>query len=176
MQKAGLAMLGIWLAGASLASAQDLPEGMFASSEAGCALLKAQTAEDLGEELDFYVLNRSGITTYMQRCEFVQVTPREGARWLATAICDDGGYIYPDLFTVAQKTDGGLAVTRLTDLTQQESPDAQDQPSLADDMNPVELGRDPAEDEEEEPEQSEAETKPDAFNHYVPCSDVKPSP
>ena len=106
MRKLLLVALGAWLGGTAAAFGEELPEGTFASSADGCAMLKTETAEELGEDLDFYVLNRKGITTYSQQCDFVQVTPRESAQWVATAICDEGGFIYPDMFAIARKSDG----------------------------------------------------------------------
>ncbi|MGH6734721.1 MAG: hypothetical protein ACRECX_01375 [Methyloceanibacter sp.] len=175
MRKLLLVVFGAWLGGMAAAFGEDLPDGTFASSAEGCTMLKTETAEELGEDFDFYTLDRSGIATYAQRCDFVQVTPRENAQWVATAMCDEGGFIYPDMFAIARKADGGLAVTRLTDVTQQQSSDAQDLPSFADDMDPVELGKEPVEVEDEgvEAEGDQPPAKPDAFNHYVPCPDVK---
>ena len=169
-----LVILGAWLAGATGAMGQDLPEGIFASSQDGCAALKTKTVVELGEDLDFYVLTKSGVSTYMQRCDFTSVTPHGEARWLATAFCDEDGYVYPDLFAIAQKEDGGLAVSRLTDVTQQQGTESEIPESFTDDMNPVELGREPSEGASEEPAATEPVSKPDAFNHYILCPDVKP--
>jgi hypothetical protein len=170
----GAWLLGSLLLGASAAMAQGLPEGTFASSEEGCAKLKDKTTQELGEDLDFYVLTKKGIAAHLQVCDFLEVTARNPTSWLVTAFCDESGYVYPDFFAIAQKENGGLAVTRLTDLTQQQEDSAAEDPAaLADDMNPVELDRNPAPAEDDLPPDEDAAAKPDAFNDYVPCNDVK---
>ena len=57
-------------------------------------------------------------------CDFVSVSARDAKSWVATAFCDELGYTYPDLFSIKQKDDGRLNVTRITDLTQQGGYDA----------------------------------------------------
>ena len=56
-----------------------------------------------------------------QACDFVNVCTHDATSWVATALCDEGGYTYPDLFSIKQKADGRLDVTRFTDLTDQGS-------------------------------------------------------
>jgi hypothetical protein len=114
-----LGLLGLWLLGTCGASAQGLPEGTYASSKEGCTKLQSKTAGELGEDLDFYVLTGKGLTGYQQACDFVNVYTHDATSWVATAFCDEGGYTYPDLFSIKQKDDGRLDVTRFTDLTDQ---------------------------------------------------------
>jgi hypothetical protein len=173
MRRLALAMLAALIAGTTAAMAGDLPEGTFSSSEAGCDALKAKTPDELGEDLDFYVLNKKGMTTYGQRCDFVSVTARDDKSWLANAFCDEDGYVYPDLFAIAGTDTGGLVVSRLTDITQQQSTE-NDLP-LSEDMDPTELDKDDqAEDTQSGGSDEESATKPDGFNSYVLCPDVKP--
>ena len=141
MHRTALLAFGVWLASAGLAAAQGLPEGTFASSKEGCAKLKQKTAAELGEDLDFTVLSKTGVTANLQRCDFVTVTARNATSWLATAFCEEPGYAYPDLFAIVQKENGDLSVTRMT--VQQESYDETDEePALsADDLDPSEVGR-----------------------------------
>jgi hypothetical protein len=123
MRHALLVATGLWLAGAgsALAQAPDnaLPEGTFASTKEDCALLATKTPAELGEEFDFEVVTKKGLVGYQQVCDFVNVFARDAKSWVATAFCDEAGYTYPDLFSIKQRDDGKLNVTRITDLTQQ---------------------------------------------------------
>jgi hypothetical protein len=119
-------IVGIWLVSAGAVMAQGLPEGTYASSKEGCAKLEAKTTADLGDDFDFYVLTSKGLMGYEQACDFVNVSAHNAMSWVATAFCDEQGYTYPDLFSIAQKDEGMLAVTRLTDLTQQGAPETSD--------------------------------------------------
>lgn len=89
MHRAALLAFGTLLASAGLAAGQGLPEGTFASSKEGCAKLKQKTAAELGQDLDFTVLSKAGITANLQRCDFVTVTARNATSWLATAFCEE---------------------------------------------------------------------------------------
>jgi hypothetical protein len=170
MRCTALVMTGVWLLGTNALAAQSLPDGTFASSKAGCAKLTTKTLAELGEDLDFTVVTKSGFTGYQQRCDFVNVTPHNATSWLATAYCQEQGYAYPDLFAVAQKEDGSLSVTRLA--TQPESYDGAptDDSELAD--------QDPAGADAENPgansDQPSAQAQPeDDINRYVRCDSVK---
>ena len=116
---------GLFLFSANLAWAQELPanslpEGTFASED-GCNKLAAKTPAELGEDLDFEILTKKGLLANQQACDFVNVYTHDATSWVATAFCDEGGYTYPDLFSIKQKADGRLNVTRFTDLTDQSS-------------------------------------------------------
>lgn len=121
MRRVALLVSGLWLLGTGLAYAQALPEGTFASEQDGCAKLEAKTPAELGEDLDFQVLTKKGLTAYQQTCDFVNVFGHDATSWVATAFCDEGGYTYPDLFSIKQRENGTLNVTRITDLTEQGS-------------------------------------------------------
>ncbi|HEY9520255.1 MAG TPA: hypothetical protein VIQ39_01790, partial [Methyloceanibacter sp.] len=110
--------VGLWLAAADMALAQSpenpLPEGTFASTKDDCAKLATKTTAEIGDEIDFEVLTKKGLTGYRQVCDFVNVSARDAKSWVATAFCDESGYTYPDLFSIKQKDDGRLNVTRIT--------------------------------------------------------------
>lgn len=126
MRRIVLGLVGIWFVSSGAVMAQGLPEGTYASSKEGCTKLEAKTTADLGDDFDFYVLTSKGLTGYEQACDFVNVSVHNATSWVATAFCDEQGYTYPDLFAIAKKDEGTLAVTRLTDLTQQGSPETSD--------------------------------------------------
>ncbi|HEX7533375.1 MAG TPA: hypothetical protein VF340_09070 [Methyloceanibacter sp.] len=180
MQRIALCMIAVWLVGAAPAHAQGLPEGTFASSKDGCAKLVSKTPAELGADLDFYVLNKTGVTSYLQRCDFVAVAPHDAKSWVATAFCDEQGYVYPDMFAIAERAGGELSVTRVTDLTQEplEGP-SEDQSATSDDLNPSQLDRDQDQaggDDTASSGHGDADTSSggDAFDSYVRCENVKP--
>jgi hypothetical protein len=169
MRCTALLMMGIWMLGTSAVAAQALPDGTFASSKDGCAKLKIKTPAELGEDLDFTVVTKTGFTGFQQRCDFVNVTAHNATSWLATAYCEEQGYAYPDLFTIAQKDDGSLSVTRLA--TQPESYDgtAGEDSELAD-QNPAGADAESPGTSDQSSAQAQAE---DDLNRYVRCDSVK---
>jgi len=178
MHRAALLAFGAWLASSGFALAQGLPEGVFASSKEGCAKLKEKTVAELGQDLDFTVLSKMGVTANAQRCDFVGVTPRNATSWLATAFCEEPGYAFPDLFAIVQNKTGDLSVTRMT--VQQDSYDETDEDSsaLADDLDPSEVGRhegsgSAGSSTADEGAASEAPAADDALNAYFRCESGK---
>jgi hypothetical protein len=175
MTRALLLMMGLLLAGAGAGLAQGLPEGTFASTKEGCERLATKTPEELGENFDFHILSKTGTAGYGQACHFVSVTGRDATSWVATAFCDDEGYVYPDLFAIAQKEDGTLSVTRSTDSgpvdALEDSAEGEDLP--ADDLDPSQVG----DDRPQATERSDADATQfaitGAFNTYVLCDKVK---
>lgn len=178
MRRAVLLGLGVWLAAAGVARGQGLPEGTFASSKEGCAKLKDKTVTELGQDLDFSVFSKTGVSANAQRCDFVSVTPHNATSWLATAFCEEPGFAFPDVFAIVQKSPSELNVTRMT--VQQDSYDETDDESaaFADDMDPSEMDRPKVEDNETaggdagvDAGASAEDEDPDAFFR---CESVKP--
>jgi hypothetical protein len=173
-----VALVGCLL-GAEPAMSQGLPEGVYASTESGCGKLKEKTAAELGEELDFFVFSKTGLTSYLQKCDFVHVTSRNQTSWVVTAFCEESNFDYPDVLAVAQKEGGNLKVTRLTEVARQEPYDdelADEAAGLAEDMDPSEL--DNAENSEESDQAGDDgsetdEGSDDSVGTYFRCGDVK---
>jgi hypothetical protein len=175
MHRAALLAFGVWLASSSFALAQALPEGTFASSKEGCAKLKEKTVAELGQELDFTVFSKTGVSANAQRCDFVNVTPRNATSWLATAFCEEPGYAFPDVFAIVQKKTGDLSVTRMT--VQQESYDETDDESsaFADDLDPSEMDRpEKAESAGDNGSNADATAGEEDPNAFFRCESVKP--
>lgn len=184
MGRAAVLASVFWLLGAGLAHAQalpeaSLPEGTFASDQEGCTKLENKTVSELGEDLDFQVLTKKGLSAYQQSCDFVNVFAHNATSWVATAFCDEGGYTYPDLFSIKQKEEGKLNVTRITDLTQQGSDDASaesgaedseapDQPNAPSDTGADEHAGDQGAPPIDEQAASES------YSSFVKCQNVKP--
>ena len=166
--------------GAWPALAQGLPDGTFASTKEGCAKLTGKTPTELGSDLDFYVLSKTGVVSYLQRCDFVAVAPHDAKSWVATAFCDEQGYVYPDLFAIAERDGGELSVTRITDLAQEPYGGRDEDSSVpADDLDPSELDKDQDQasgDSKSPGGQGDVDTPSanDAFNTYVRCENTKP--
>jgi hypothetical protein len=177
MTRAVLFGVGLWLAGAGMAPAQapesSLPEGTFASTKDDCAKLAMKTPAEIGDEMDFEVLTKKGLTGYRQVCDFVNVSGRDAKSWVATAFCDESGYTYPDLFSIKQKDDGRLNVTRITDLTQQGGYDASAQadPSETDTPEQSAGGAPAGEDKSQTPDEA---TASESYSAFVKCDTVKP--
>ncbi|MGC2409083.1 MAG: hypothetical protein WA441_03530 [Methyloceanibacter sp.] len=179
MGRAALLALGLWLLGAGLAHAQTLPgnglpEGTFASTLEGCTKLEKKTPAELGEGLDFQVLSKKGLAAYEQICDFVNVFAHDAKSWVATAFCDEAGYTYPDLFSIKQKEEGRLNVTRITDLTQQGASDS-DSDESASPAQPDVAGNAPGADSTgDQGPSTDEQTASESYSTFVKCQDVKP--
>jgi hypothetical protein len=183
MTRAILLGVGLWLAGAGVPPAQvsesALPEGTFASTNEDCVLLATKTPAELGEEFDFEVLTNKGLTSFQQTCDFVNVLARDAKTWVATAFCDEAGYTYPDLFSIKQRDDGKLNVTRITDLTQQGGYDASAQSDAGESDVPEQsggadqgtAGRPSDGRESQSPDEPAAS---ESYSAFVKCDTVKP--
>src|SRR6478609_741650 len=180
MKQAILFATGLSLLGAGLAFAQapenSLPEGTFASSPEDCATLATKTPVELGEDFDFEVLTRKGLAAYQQACDFVNVFAHDGKSWVATAFCDEAGYTYPDLFSIKQKDDGRLNVTRITDLTQQGGYDASAQSDTGATDAPEESGGAGATGDHSGGQSQTLDQQPasESYSAFVKCDTVKP--
>jgi hypothetical protein len=180
MRSALLLATGLWLAGAGLALPQapdsTLPEGTFASTKEDCALLATKTPAELGEEFDFEVLTKKGLVGYQQVCDFVNVFAHDGKSWVATAFCEEAGYTYPDLFSIKQKDDGRLNVTRITDLTQQGGYDASAQSDTGETDAPEESGGVGASGDHSggQSQTLDQQAASESYSAFVKCDTVKP--
>jgi hypothetical protein len=181
MRSALLFATGLWLAGAGSAQPQapdsSLPEGTYASTKEDCALLATKTPAELGEEFDFEVLTKKGLVGYQQVCDFVNVFAHDAKDWVATAFCEEAGYTYPDLFSIKQKDDGKLNVTRITDLTQQGGYDASAQSDSGETDAPEESGEGAGKtgDHAGGPSQTlDQQAASESYSAFVKCDTVKP--
>ena len=180
MKRAVVLGVGLWLAGAGMAPAQapenSLPDGTFASTKDDCAKLATRTPAEIGDEIDFEVLTKKGLTGYRQVCDFVSVSGRDAKSWVATAFCDESGYTYPDLFSIKQKDDGRLNVTRITDLTQQGGYDASAQSDTGETDAPEESGGAGATGDHSggQSQTLDQQAASESYSAFVKCDTVKP--
>jgi hypothetical protein len=182
MQRVILFATALLLGGAGLALAQapenSLPEGTFASSPEDCTTLKSKTPAELGEDFDFEVLTKKGLVAYQQACDFVNVFAHDAKSWVTTAFCDEAGYTYPDLFSINQKEDGKLNVTRITDLTQQGGYDTSAQSDTGESDAPEQsaggLKPGTGEPSGEEGKSTDEQGASESYSTFVKCESVKP--
>jgi hypothetical protein len=181
MKRAILFATGLLLLGAGLALAQapenSLPEGTFASTPEDCTTLATKNPAELGENFDFEVLTKKGLVAYQQACDFVNVFAHDAKNWVATAFCDEGGYTYPDLFSIKQKDDGKLNVTRITDLTQQGGYDASAQSDTGESDAPEQSAGGPEPGTAGEPSGkvgADEQGGSESYSAFVKCEHVKP--
>jgi hypothetical protein len=180
MKRAILFATGLSLLGAGMAFAQapenSLPEGTFASSPEDCATLATKTPVELGEDFDFEVLTRKGLVAYQQACDFVNVFAHDAKSWVATAFCDEAGYTYPDLFSIKQKDDGKLNITRITDLTQQGGYDASAQTDTgeSDATEQSAASAEPGTAGEPGKQGADEQSASESYSAFVKCEHVKP--
>jgi hypothetical protein len=173
MYRAALVALLVWFSSAAVASGQELPEGTYASSKEGCTKLKEKTVKELGQDLDFTVFSKKSVDANGQHCDFVSVTPRNATSWLATALCEEPGYTFPDLFAIVQKKSGDLSVTRMT--LQQESYDEseEDISAFADDLDPSEMDNGESDDKAAGDDGAEGAAEEEDLNAFFRCESVK---
>jgi len=123
------------------------------------------------EDLDFEILTKKGLLANQQACDFVNVHTHDATSWVATAFCDEGGYTYPDLFSIKQKADGRLDVTRFTDLTNQGSNDS----SAESDTEDSESSNEPkASGDSKSGQAPEDEQAAESNSTFAKCQNVKP--
>ena len=179
MGRAVLLASGLWLLCAGWAHAQTpprngLPEGIFASTGEGCTKREKKTPTEVGEDLNFQVLSKKGLAAYEQVCDFVNVFAHDAKSWVATAFCDEAGYIYPDLFSIKQKEQRRLNVTRVTDVSQQGASDSGSDESASSDQPDVAgkaAGTDSTGDQSAPTDERAAS---ESYNTFVECQNVKP--
>lgn len=85
-------------------------EGVYARSPEICAAAKKdlQTLFENGET----VLTKNGIEGIEYHCEFVDLKSSGSTPgWIATALCEEPGYAFPDLLVIMPRGAGELEVT-----------------------------------------------------------------
>lgn len=164
--------LGLFAAG-GIAFAQGLPDGTFASTGDGCKALAGKTAAELGEDLDFQVVTKKGLVAYRQVCDFVSVAGHDDTSWVATAFCDEGGYTYPDLFSIKLKGEDQLNVTRITDLSDNSDDSSAQDSGAADQSDAADDSASRTDEGEDKSAPAPDEQAAEAYSTFVKCPSVK---
>jgi len=90
------------LVAVSPAAAEDFIEGVYLQSEELCAQAKKDTLQTLIEAGNI-VLSAHGLQGVEYNCEFLQVTKATSSpSWAVTAICQEPGFVFPDVLSVTQ--------------------------------------------------------------------------
>ncbi|QKD03765.1 hypothetical protein [Mesorhizobium loti] len=83
-------------------AADDFIEGIYLQSEELCAQAKKDTLQTLIDAGNV-VLSAHGLQGVEYNCEFVQISKAtRSPSWAVTAICQEPGYIFPDVLSVTQ--------------------------------------------------------------------------
>lgn len=83
-------------------AAEDFIEGVYLQSEDLCAQAKKDTLETV-IEAGSIVLSARGLESIEYNCEFLEITKAtRSPSWAVTAICQEPGYLFPDVLSVTQ--------------------------------------------------------------------------
>lgn len=121
------------------AEAQEVVKGVYLGSPELCTEAKKDTLQKVLEDGNVVLTNR-GIEAIEFNCAFLQIlkNPRMPAGWVATSMCEEPGYAYPDVFSLVERQAGELEVAAMTELNsesmtgtaeQEETPPADEQPA-----------------------------------------------
>jgi hypothetical protein len=83
-------------------AAEEFITGVYLQSEELCAKAKKNTLQSVIDDGNT-VLTADGLESVEYNCEFLQITKATRApAWLVNAICQEPGYLFPDVLSVVQ--------------------------------------------------------------------------
>ncbi|MBZ9896507.1 hypothetical protein LB545_19470 [Mesorhizobium sp. BR1-1-6] len=83
-------------------AADDFIEGVYLKSEELCAQARKDTLQTLIDAGNI-VLSAHGLQGVEYNCEFLQISKAtRSPSWAVTAICQEPGYVFPDVLSVTQ--------------------------------------------------------------------------
>ncbi|QND61502.1 hypothetical protein HB778_32620 [Mesorhizobium huakuii] len=92
----------MFVAASPALAADDFIEGVYLQSEELCTQAKKDTLQTLIDAGNI-VLSAHGLQGVEYNCEFVQVSKAtRSPSWAVTAICQEPGYVFPDVLSVTQ--------------------------------------------------------------------------
>jgi hypothetical protein len=95
-------------------AADDFIKGVYLESEDLCAQAKSDSLQSVIEGGNT-VLTSRGIESIEYNCEFVQVTKAtRSPAWLVNAVCQEPGYLFPDVLTVVEMSPTQLDLVSVT--------------------------------------------------------------
>lgn len=95
-------------------AADDFIKGVYLTSEDLCVQAKADSLQSVIEAGNL-VLTSHGIESIEYNCEFVQVTKATRApAWLVNAVCQEPGYLFPDVLTVVEMSPTQIDLVSVT--------------------------------------------------------------
>jgi hypothetical protein len=94
--------ISVFAAASPALAADDFIEGVYLQSEELCAQAKKDTLQTLMDAGNI-VLSAHGLQGVEYNCEFVQISKAtRSPSWAVTAICQEPGYVFPDVLSVTQ--------------------------------------------------------------------------
>jgi hypothetical protein len=95
-------------------AADDFIKGVYLTSEDLCAQAKADSLQTVIEGGNL-ILTARGIDSIEYNCEFVTVTKASRApAWLVQAVCQEPGYLFPDVLTITEMSPTQLDLVSVT--------------------------------------------------------------
>ncbi|MBZ9886398.1 hypothetical protein LB559_00365 [Mesorhizobium sp. BR1-1-3] len=97
--------VSMFVAASPALAADDFIEGVYLQSEELCTQAKKDTLQTLIDAGNI-VLSAHGLQSVEYNCEFLQVSKATASpSWAVTAICQEPGYVFPDVLSVTQMND-----------------------------------------------------------------------
>lgn len=94
--------VSMFVAASPALAADDFIEGVYLQSEELCAQAKKDTLQTLIDAGNI-VLSAHGLQGVEYNCEFVQISKAAASpSWAVTAICQEPGYVFPDVLSVTR--------------------------------------------------------------------------
>ncbi|MEV8643134.1 hypothetical protein AB0V79_10505 [Mesorhizobium ciceri] len=94
--------VSMFVAASPALAADDFIEGVYLQSEELCTQAKKDTLQTLIDAGNI-VLSAHGLQSVEYNCEFLQVSKATASpSWAVTAICQEPGYVFPDVLSVTQ--------------------------------------------------------------------------
>lgn len=94
--------VSMFVAASPALAADDFIEGVYLQSEELCAQAKKDTLQTLIDAGNI-VLSAHGLQGVEYNCEFVQISKAtRSPSWAVTAICQEPGYVFPDVLSVTR--------------------------------------------------------------------------
>ncbi|RUZ81046.1 hypothetical protein EN943_02050 [Mesorhizobium sp. M7A.F.Ca.US.006.01.1.1] len=94
--------VSMFVAASPALAADDFIEGVYLQSEELCTQAKKDTLQALIDAGNI-VLSAHGLQSVEYNCEFLQISKATASpSWAVTAICQEPGYVFPDVLSVTQ--------------------------------------------------------------------------
>lgn len=102
MLRPAICLIAIGLSATSVLAEADFIKGVHLQTEALCASAKKDGLQSVIEAGNV-LLTSNGLESIEYNCEFVQIIKATRApAWAVTAICQEPGYLFPDVLSVVQ--------------------------------------------------------------------------
>lgn len=93
------------VAASPASAAEDFIKGVYLQTQELCAQAKKDTLQTLIDTGNV-ILSADGLQSVEYNCEFVQVTKAtRSPSWAVTAICQEPGFLFPDILSITQMND-----------------------------------------------------------------------